>query len=325
MEALHHSVNQFLNQMRFDYHTKDRTEKMGFSESVGEGFVMRIVPRPDMLITITNCILAENTKVNFDFEHDMVELTICFQGAGEVQAAGVHNRIRSNTVTLGLMNRIKGEYLFTGGQPMITLGIHISVATFNHFIKGLNVARSTDFHQLLGNQSLLQFQQAIDVTTSQLARQIMHTPFINIARNIELESKALELLSLSFQHFIYDHKRSNLPAMITRSEFEKLQQAKEVLMQRMENPPSLLELSRIIGMNDFKLKISFKEVFCTTVFGYLREKRLEKAMLLLQSGKMSVSEAAANVGYTNASYFANAFRKRYGINPSELIRRPLTF
>lgn len=52
----------------------------------------------------------------------------------------------------------------------------------------------------------------------------------------------------------------------------------------MAEPPSLLELSRLIGLNDYKLKTGFKEMYGTTVFGYLREQRLEKAYRLLMEG-----------------------------------------
>lgn len=320
MDIINPSINQFLEQMKFVYRTKDQTEQMRCKGSAGDEFVMRLVPRPDMLIIITNCTLAEHTQVNFAFEEAMVELMICFQGEGAVQVAGVHGTMRPNTLTLGLMNGIKGEYFFAGERSMITLGIHISAATFDRYLTGLDGSQSTDFKQLIGSRPLLQLQQSIlDTPILQLASRIMNIPYTHNIRNIEMESLALEILSYSLQIFVYDSNRTNLPAAITKSEFQRLQHAKEVLLQRMDNPPSLLELSRIIGMNDFKLKHHFKAVFGTTVFGYLRDIRMEKAILLLQEGMTSVSMAAAHVGYTNASYFASAFRKRYGMNPGEFL------
>lgn len=312
--------NQFLEQMKFVYRTKDQTEQMRCKRSAGDGFVMRLVPRPDMLIIITNCTLAEHSQVNFAIEEAMVELMICFQGKGAVQVAGVHGTMHPNTLTLGLMNGIKGEYFFAGDRSMITVGIHISAATFDRYLTGLDGSQSTDFKQLIGSRPLLQLQQSIlDTPILQLASRIMNIPYTYNIRNIELESLALEILSYSLQIFVHDSNRTNLPAAITKSEFQRLQHAKEVLLKRMDNPPSLLELSRIIGMNDFKLKHHFKAVFGTTVFGYLRDIRMEKAILLLQEGMTSVSMAAAHVGYTNASYFASAFRKRYGMNPGEFL------
>jgi AraC-like DNA-binding protein len=104
-------------------------------------------------------------------------------------------------------------------------------------------------------------------------------------------------------------------------EKQKIQQARDIMLERMMNPPSLVELSRTIGLNDNKLKIGFKELYGTTVFGYLREKRLEKAFLLLQQGDLNVNETSLTVGYSNPSYFTEAFRNKYGVNPGNLRRR----
>lgn len=59
----------------------------------------------------------------------------------------------------------------------------------------------------------------------------------------------------------------------------------------------------------------FKEVFGTTVFGYVRQQRLEKEKRLLEMEKISISEASSLVGYSNFSHFATLFRKTYGMNP----------
>nr|WP_240343892.1 AraC family transcriptional regulator [Paenibacillus sp. SYP-B3998] len=85
----------------------------------------------------------------------------------------------------------------------------------------------------------------------------------------------------------------------------------------MEQPPSLLELSKIVGISDFKLKAGFRELYETTVFGYLRDKRLAFAKSLLEREKITVYEAAITVGYSNPGHFAAVFREKYGFNPGE--------
>jgi len=80
----------------------------------------------------------------------------------------------------------------------------------------------------------------------------------------------------------------------------------------------LLELARLAGLNDYKLKLGFKELFGTTVFGYVRALRMDEARKILEQGEGNVSEAALMVGYHNISHFAALFRKTYGYNPSEL-------
>jgi AraC-like DNA-binding protein len=56
-------------------------------------------------------------------------------------------------------------------------------------------------------------------------------------------------------------------------------------------------------------------IFGTTVFGYLRQCRMEQARLLLLEGRMNVREAAQAVGYASQSRFAAVFRKTFGVNP----------
>lgn len=324
MKLLHQSINRFLNQMSFTYHYEDQTEKMELGHLAGEGFVRRIVPRTDMLITVTNMIIGENKTVIFWFDKPMVELLVCLEGKGEVYVSGQYVQLRKGTMSMRLIDSVKGEYFFIGGKQINTLGIHIPVTTFNHYIQDIDGQTSTNFQQLLGQKSLLQFQQPLDMNTSQLARQMMHASYSNMTPNIFIESKALELFSLAVHHFLMDRYPVKLLPSITRTDLERLHNAQELLLSRMENPPTLMELSRMIGLNDYKLKTSFKAVYGKTVFGYLREKRLEKALQLLKSGETRVAEAAVEVGYTNASHFADAFRKQYGINPSELIRRRST-
>ncbi|RXZ81111.1 AraC family transcriptional regulator [Paenibacillaceae bacterium] len=321
MEEINRSINHFLKQMEFNYCTTNQMEKVKSRDLSNEGFVMRLHPRSDMMMTITNCILADNKLINIDFEGEMVEWMICFQGEGEVQANGVQGTLKRNTMTLGLMNGVKGEYFFKGEEPIMTMSLHTSAATFDRYLTRLDGTRSADFEQLIGGRSLLQFQKSIlDTPILHLISELVYTPFTNSIRMIALESLALELISYGLNCFVYDDShRGNQEPDITISELQSLQYAKEVLMHRIDNPPSLLELSRIIGMNDYKLKRYFKAVFGTTVFGHLRDIRMEKAMALLQDGRTTVSAVAANVGYLNVSYFASAFRKRYGLNPSEIL------
>lgn len=45
---------------------------------------------------------------------------------------------------------------------------------------------------------------------------------------------------------------------------------------------------------------------------------MEMAYRLLQSGKYKVKDVVWMVGYTNASHFIDAFKKRYGVTPGEI-------
>ena len=63
------------------------------------------------------------------------------------------------------------------------------------------------------------------------------------------------------------------------------------------------------------LRQGFREVFNTTVFGYLRDRRLERAQQLLLEPWVTVAETARVVGYASRTSFATAFKQKYGVSP----------
>jgi AraC-like DNA-binding protein len=103
---------------------------------------------------------------------------------------------------------------------------------------------------------------------------------------------------------------------IKHYDLDKLHIAKTLLEQNITTPCSLHELAKRAGLNEFKLKRGFKELFGTTVFGYLHEQRMviSKRMLL---ENMSVTEVSEYCGYTYVQSFITAFRKKYGITPDK--------
>lgn len=105
---------------------------------------------------------------------------------------------------------------------------------------------------------------------------------------------------------------------INSSEREKLNQAKDLLLQHIDNPPSLIEISKQIGLNTFKLKKEFKAYFGVPVFKYLQNERLTLAHKLISTQENTVQEAAWHVGYDSLSSFSNAFEKKFGYRPSQI-------
>ncbi|WP_297703710.1 AraC family transcriptional regulator [uncultured Eudoraea sp.] len=135
-------------------------------------------------------------------------------------------------------------------------------------------------------------------------------------KSLFLKSQVTELLSHFFAKASTMEKDNN--TSLKDTEREKLYQAREILSKNMETPPSIAELSRLIGLNDFKLKKNFKELFGFPVYKYLQNERLIKAHEILSSKDVSIQEAAWSVGYESLSSFSNAFIKKYGFRPSEV-------
>lgn len=111
---------------------------------------------------------------------------------------------------------------------------------------------------------------------------------------------------------------------LSESDLLRIQEVRNILSNSLSAPPSLKQLSRKTGLNEMKLKSGFKEVFGTTVFGYVRREKMKWAKKLLESGRYNVSEAAWEVGYTNVSHFITCFSRHYSVSPGKYIRNRLS-
>lgn len=136
-------------------------------------------------------------------------------------------------------------------------------------------------------------------------------------RELYLEGKMLELFAVYLNEVFYEADKVPLTVKLSKDDMRSLHLAKEMLQRDYAYPPTLAGLSRSICLNEFKLKKGFKDMFGTTVHAYVIEQRLQRAYHLLCHDRLSVSEAASQVGYGNVSHFAAAFRKKYGVRPGE--------
>ncbi|SHL14029.1 AraC-type DNA-binding protein [Chitinophaga jiangningensis] len=154
----------------------------------------------------------------------------------------------------------------------------------------------------------------IDGSIVQTIEQMRNCPYTDGIKQIYLFSKCLELLVLQADAH---HKTQIQPSRFLKSAADKesILYAREYLLNHMEEPPTLTDLARIVGINTFKLKNGFKEMFGNTVFGYLSDKRLEIAAAAIEEKRKSISEIALETGYSSVQHFSKAFKKKFGTTP----------
>lgn len=137
------------------------------------------------------------------------------------------------------------------------------------------------------------------------------------ANRLYYRGKILELLALYFSHRKADTE--SCPFLNDQETVRKIKNAKDHLLRHLDSPPSLKELAKAAGLNEYQLKAGFKEIYGNTVFGYLLNHKLDNARLLLDSKKLQVAEVAYQIGYTNPSHFIAAFKKKFGITPKKYL------
>ena len=87
----------------------------------------------------------------------------------------------------------------------------------------------------------------------------------------------------------------------------------------MVEPPSLQELANEVDLSLKKLKEGFKQIYGDSVYSFLFDYKMEVARKLLEAGKHNVNEVGLKVGYSTASHFITAFKKKYGTTPKKYL------
>ncbi|MEM7799055.1 MAG: AraC family transcriptional regulator, partial [Chloroflexota bacterium] len=129
------------------------------------------------------------------------------------------------------------------------------------------------------------------------------------------EGKVMEIVALYVDSMLKPEALTQ--AALTAEDVACIHRAKDILLAQLDDPPSLLQLARAVHINDYKLKVGFKSLFGTTVFGMLYDYRMEKAREMIKRNRDSIAEIAEQVGYKSPKAFATAFKRKYGITPRE--------
>ncbi|MDF2189529.1 AraC family transcriptional regulator [Paraflavitalea sp. CAU 1676] len=152
-----------------------------------------------------------------------------------------------------------------------------------------------------------------------ILQHMRNCPFTGDAKNTWLQSLLSRLLLLTVTKMSMSSQTA-AGWKLQAHELAKVREAREYLSQRIDQPGTVMELSHTIGLNDFKLKRRFKQMYGVTIFEFLLEARMEKAKGLLLETNMTVHAVAISVGYKNISSFTVAFKKKYGVLPSTMQR-----
>jgi len=205
------------------------------------------------------------------------------------------------------------------GEHIHLVKIHTEIDFLRNFSTGFE-SFSPKLLQLINSEIVQRFHQPLGKITPrmQLAlQQILNCPYQGMMKRMYLESKTLELLTMQFAQWGEAEKQSTPTSTLRTDDIERVHYAKEILTRHWENPPSLLELTRQVGLNDYKLKQGFRQIFGTSVCGYLQQYRLELAKQFLADDRLNIGSVAQRVGYASQSHFCYLFKRQFGITPRD--------
>jgi AraC-like DNA-binding protein len=176
------------------------------------------------------------------------------------------------------------------------------------------------FAEAVANSQAAAFSDAnlpIGLPLRQCIQAVLDCPYGDGLKRMYLLSKAIEMLVLQAESF--DKTLRPKPAVLkTDYDQERIVFARDYLLAHLDCPPSLTELAKVAGINAYKLKRGFKEMFGVPAFQYLADVRLGRAREDMLAGWKSATEIAFELGYSSLPHFSHAFKKKFGVSPSQV-------
>ncbi len=284
--------------------------------------------RDDFLVSVDDFSLARQYVLPCRKRCECIEIAYIFSASGSLSLKTRDGRFRSADLVPGTRAAFRGSpgraemnavFEVTPERPVKMVTLHVTPS-------GLSSLAGVPIHSLPANlfsgpvptgENIAEIFSDMTPRIQSAVFQILDCSLPGPAGNLFVEGKALELLALELDGA---SDRSGISPAFRPAEVERLHKARRIIMDHMQDPPTLTELARKVGLNEKKIKTGFRTLFGTTVYGFLRTHRMETAKGLMLSKGMGVSEAAWAVGYVNVSHFGAAFRKHLGVLPGDYLR-----
>ena len=287
-----------------------------FLESVDSGSNSEIIVDKEIFVAIhqneTNVLQNFNKLVSKDF----IQFHFCLKGSCDlVFNEGSYKLSLSKGKSLLLYN------------PQRTLPINLSnntnstVITLLISIKKFHLLFSDEasYITFLSKENILKkyyTEETISPSMSIVLTQLLNFSLNKSVKPLYFKAKTFEILSLYFN----TSDEANLeqcPFLVSETNVNKIKLAKDIIINRLSEPPSLLDLANEIGLSLKKLKEGFKQIYGDSVYSFLIDYKMELARTLLESGDYNVNEVGLKIGYSTSSHFIAAFKKKYGITPKK--------
>lgn len=282
-----------------------------FPEEAGKGSFCCLPIMGGIELSWLDMTPQQTRDIRSEVQYFHSEFNYCIEASGMVE---VNGRMLDGPVTAGRVQFVCGN-----------CAVGIIQMPADKRIRQLSIELSPLFWQRMEidpgrrfGRDFFELDDATGVKSARIIDEILGCPYQGHARRLYLEGKTYELLALRLLE-IGPAEHAQKRTAFSHWDIQAIREAKRLIDASLQDPPTLARLARMVGINDFKLKLGFKQVYATTVFGYVRQERMRIARNLLERGQCDVSQAAGIVGYESLSSFARQFKKTYGYSPGECI------
>jgi AraC-like DNA-binding protein len=152
------------------------------------------------------------------------------------------------------------------------------------------------------------------------AHQILENGYKGSFRRAFLSAKTIELVCLILFTLRSNGNDRLDGGGMDNDDFAKLARAKRYIERSLDEPWTIAELASAVGLTRQKLQTGFRRLYGDTV-GQMRDRlRLQRALDLVRTSRLSMIQIALETGYEHPPSFTRAFKAAYGVAPVQMRR-----
>ncbi|HVW71062.1 MAG TPA: AraC family transcriptional regulator [Steroidobacteraceae bacterium] len=289
----------------------------------GEGYWDFYRPWTGLMLSVTDATYHSDTWVNVEGT-GYFKLRILLSGTLRDRSGEIIARAPDALLYVSPGASREG-YSVDSGEPTRMIVLHCRPQLLTHVL-GLSPG---DVPPPLGslfasNRGTTRERMTAGPDVIQAARRIMESrhKLSRALRDRHLQTLSMELLLQVLGILESRTLVSGGPTISTR-EAALIYQARDYLTRHYANPPNIAELARRIGLNQTKLKQTFRQMLGVTIYEYILRLRMERAAQMLTTGDYDITQVAYAVGYEYPANFTAAFKRHFGQLPRHWKRRQL--
>ncbi|MEM1152581.1 MAG: AraC family transcriptional regulator [Pseudomonadota bacterium] len=288
-------------------------------DELGEGYWDLIEVAPGFFMSVTDALYKKPYRFTFPDEQLLKIRVIC---SGSISTSNTDVRTGDNTAHIQFAQiGANTSYVVHPGNRLQMVGIIIEPSAWGHF--GLRQDMLPDeLASLLDavgdNAAVMPISSCTKLV--RIAQEIVESrkTIDSEFRLTYVRGKSLELFCEAIGRVQPQVDLKLSSNRIRQSDISLLHEARHILNCSLEEPPTIEQLGRLVGINRTKLKSAFRDFFGETIHQYQTKVRMTEAERLLVETEMPIAEVAARVGFQHASNFTQAFKKHFSASPRQI-------
>lgn len=184
------------------------------------------------------------------------------------------------------------------------------------FIPNMHGDLSRIFRDLNGTSDFY-YKNYYTPETLKLIEDFLNHSGKDFIESLYLEGQTYQLMVLQLKHYLVNQKTLNKTQSLSTKSRLKLQEAIDLIESDVANYTTVKDLAKRVGANEKTLQAAFKQYFNSTVNSYVRNFRVYKAKMYLETSDLGIAEIAYKLGLNSPNHLSKLFKLYYGCSPSE--------